>query len=125
MAFSRLKTPTSAFTFKTLLRHYAKRKLTNGKQTGNWDADKKVIRGIPEASTESSTSSVAMAQRALTSPLSWVRVRTGCVELSCDCTSICQGEADAEPRPVMCHGLGYIGHPGHTDCVPIIRIFVL
>ena len=28
MAFSWLKTPTSAFTFKTLLRHYAKRALT-------------------------------------------------------------------------------------------------
>ena len=27
-AFSRLKVPTSAFTFKTLLRHYAKRALT-------------------------------------------------------------------------------------------------
>ena len=27
-AFSRLKAPTSAFTFKTLLRHYAKRTLT-------------------------------------------------------------------------------------------------
>ena len=27
-AFSRLKAPTSAFTFKTLLRHYARRALT-------------------------------------------------------------------------------------------------
>ena len=30
-AFSWLKAPTSAFTFKTLLRHYAKWALTNGK----------------------------------------------------------------------------------------------
>ena len=30
-AFSWLKAPTSAFTFKTLLRHYAKQALTQGK----------------------------------------------------------------------------------------------
>ena len=30
-AFSWLKAPTSAFTYKTLLRHYAKRVLTHGK----------------------------------------------------------------------------------------------
>ena len=39
-AFSYLKAPTSAFTFKTLLRHYAKWALT----PRNWDADAKVIR---------------------------------------------------------------------------------
>ena len=36
-AFSWLKVPTSAFVFKTLLRHYAKQALTHGKFMWNWD----------------------------------------------------------------------------------------
>ena len=32
-AFSQFKAPTSAFIFKTLLRHYAKQTLTHSKQT--------------------------------------------------------------------------------------------
>ena len=43
-AFSWLKVPTSAFIFKTLLRHYAKRALTHGKKIWYWDADAKAIK---------------------------------------------------------------------------------
>ena len=43
-AFSWLKAPTSAFTFKTLLRHYAKQTLTHSKYMWNRDADTKIIR---------------------------------------------------------------------------------
>ena len=43
-ALSWLKAPSSSFTFKTLLRHYAKRVLAHGKYTRNWDAVAKVMR---------------------------------------------------------------------------------
>ena len=41
--FSRLKSPTSVFTFKTLLRHYAKQVPKHSKLTWNWDADAIII----------------------------------------------------------------------------------
>ena len=43
-AFSCLKAPTSAFTFKALLRHYTKWALTHCKQAWNWDAEAIIIR---------------------------------------------------------------------------------
>ena len=43
-AFSWLKAATTAFTFKTLLRHYAKLALTHGKWTQNSDTDAIIIR---------------------------------------------------------------------------------
>ena len=46
-ASSWLKVPSSSFTFKTLLTHYAKQTLTQGKQTCNCDpgAQRKVHKG--------------------------------------------------------------------------------
>ena len=43
-AFSRLKALTGTFTFKTLIRHYAKRVLTHGKLMQNWEANAIIIR---------------------------------------------------------------------------------
>ena len=43
-AFSWLKAATTAFTFKTLLRHYAKRRWPHGLSTWNWVRDAIIMR---------------------------------------------------------------------------------
>ena len=43
-SFFWLKAPFSAFTFKTLLRHYAKWEASPCKKQRNWDTNTKVIR---------------------------------------------------------------------------------
>ena len=45
-AFSWLKAPTRAFTFKTLLRYYAKQAPKHSKWKWNWQANAKIIKGM-------------------------------------------------------------------------------